>query len=373
MQNSLLIPDELELSALPLRAQVSFAARCAKRVRALETIRPKILDEYRLMKWEHAVRKADAFAEGSFYALAMINSSAFMLSYSPPEPESSLNDQEIVDEVHEAVYGCCAAAGYYRKAPRSHDDIDSDYLGVLADKSQQLKMAAAWAARAGRACVRAAELSALAENPNGRDIAISAIRRDFESLHDVSVRDSWTHETHLPKRFFELHSVFDVERLFDNRSIISVASVIDSQLLAYFHKYPDRLFKLTPREFEEVIATLFDQLGFEVELTKRTRDGGRDIVAIGHRIVRTKYLIECKHYAPLRKVTVNPVRALHGVVADEGATKGILVTTSSFTRPATDYFKRNQWLLEGRDFDGLVEWLGNFQRFQMAEAWSHLV
>ena len=43
---------------------------------------------------------------------------------------------------------------------------------------------------------------------------------------------------------------------------------------------PELLKDLSRRLFEEVIAEVFHALGYEVELTKRTRDGGNDIIAI---------------------------------------------------------------------------------------------
>jgi len=48
------------------------------------------------------------------------------------------------------------------------------------------------------------------------------------------------------------------------------------------------------------------------------------------------------------------VRALYGVKTDEKATKGILATTSRFTRGAKAFFDNHVWELEARDFDGVV-------------------
>ncbi len=68
---------------------------------------------------------------------------------------------------------------------------------------------------------------------------------------------------------------------------------------------------------------------------KRTRDGGRDIVAIGEKARSLlKYIIECKRHRKDRKVGISYVRALYGVKLSEGATKAILATTSGFTKGA---------------------------------------
>ena len=111
------------------------------------------------------------------------------------------------------------------------------------------------------------------------------------------------------------------------------------------------------------MAALFRERGFEVELTPRTRDGGKDIYAGRSDALGTSlYIIECKRYASTRKVGVEAVRKLYGVVQQERATKGIIVTTSWFTRDAIDFATPITYQLSLRDFDALKEWIQDFQR-----------
>lgn len=119
---------------------------------------------------------------------------------------------------------------------------------------------------------------------------------------------------------------------------------------------------LTARQFEELVAEIWHRFGFEIELTPQTRDGGRDIIAISSSTVRTRYLIECKRFRPDRKVSVEIVRALYGVKVSERATKAILATTSTFTRDASAFFEQHIWELEGRDYDGLLEWIAECKK-----------
>ena len=76
----------------------------------------------------------------------------------------------------------------------------------------------------------------------------------------------------------------------------------------------DMLYNITPREFEEVVECVFISEGFETQLTKATRDGEKDIIAIkynrGKPIV---FYVECKQYGRHRTVDVNIVRFLYGV------------------------------------------------------------
>ena len=53
-----------------------------------------------------------------------------------------------------------------------------------------------------------------------------------------------------------------------------------AEVIKYFSKHPEMLFSLPPRKFEELIASIFENNGFDVELTPETRDGGIDIIAV---------------------------------------------------------------------------------------------
>lgn len=142
--------------------------------------------------------------------------------------------------------------------------------------------------------------------------------------------------------------------------ILSVTLDFD-QVLADVSQFPDKLQELTARQFEAFVAEIWKRFGYEVELTSRTRDGGRDIVAVKSCETNLRFLIECKRYDRNRKVGVGIVRALYGVKMDEKATKAILATTSSFTRGALNFFVGHIWELEPRDYDGIVDWVRRAQ------------
>ncbi|QDV62187.1 restriction endonuclease [Crateriforma conspicua] len=173
------------------------------------------------------------------------------------------------------------------------------------------------------------------------------------------------------ERAFAVISGFDLDHGSDRDSIITITSLLDQQLLERILRNPTDMRSMNPRAFEELIAEILDGFGFGVELSSQTRDGGRDIIAIAnHEIAKSKYLIECKRYAEKRKIDVQVVRSLHGVVHDERATKGLIVTTSSFTKPAIEHIERNEWTLEGRDFGGICDWLKKYQQIRFGSAQS---
>ena len=134
---------------------------------------------------------------------------------------------------------------------------------------------------------------------------------------------------------------------------------IEQELIAYLSKHPDLLYELAPRKFEEVIAAIFKNQRFNVELTPQTRDGGFDVIAVQKDDLtgESRYLIECKRYAARRTVDVGVVRSLYGVVTDQKATKGIIATTAFFTKDARKFEASNRNRLSLNDYAAIVGWL----------------
>jgi Restriction endonuclease len=121
---------------------------------------------------------------------------------------------------------------------------------------------------------------------------------------------------------------------------------------------PKDLYELHPRRFEELVAELLCRDGFEVNLTQATRDGGRDILAYQETIVgRHLFLVECKRRNAQKPVDVSVVRSLYGVVMQERATAGLVVTTSYFTDAALNFRSPLEFQLTLRNYEDLVSWL----------------
>ena len=86
-------------------------------------------------------------------------------------------------------------------------------------------------------------------------------------------------------------------------------------------------------DFEHLVRELFEkeftQEGMEVKLTRASRDSGVDAIAFDPDPLRDgKFVIQAKRYT--RTVDVSAVRDLYGTLQNEGANRGILVTTSKF-------------------------------------------
>ncbi len=140
-----------------------------------------------------------------------------------------------------------------------------------------------------------------------------------------------------------------------NTSIIQVCNNINIELFQKIHENPSLLKEFRSHRFEELFAEMLRQFNYEVQLTKKTRDGGKDIIAISHEFLNLKYIVECK--TSKNKIGIVPVHRLHNVKTREQATKAIFATTSTFTKDALSYFKEYKYELEPLDFDAIMEWI----------------
>lgn len=100
-------------------------------------------------------------------------------------------------------------------------------------------------------------------------------------------------------------------------------------------------------DFEDYISKLLGIMGFAVEQTTYSNDGGIDIIALYEKpIFSGKYIIQCKNWQG--NVGAPEIRDLYGVVMDQRANKGILITPSDFTEQAYEFAKgKNIELING--------------------------
>ncbi len=137
---------------------------------------------------------------------------------------------------------------------------------------------------------------------------------------------------------------------------------INDELIRCLTLRPELMRELDPRKFEELVAELLRDKGYEVKLTPRSKDGGRDILAIKREDIGSALtLVECKRYAQNNKVGVDIVRGLYGVVSAEKATRGLLATTSYFTSGAKAFRDQVPYRLGLADFDILRAMLSQFR------------
>ena len=121
----------------------------------------------------------------------------------------------------------------------------------------------------------------------------------------------------------------------------------------------DNLAAMDWQDFENLIRELFEKEfsvnGGEVKITQASRDGGVDAIAFDPDPIRGgKIVIQAKRYTNV--VGVSSVRDLFGTLMNEGATKGILVTTAHFGGDAYEFAKGKPIsLLDGGNLLSLLD------------------
>lgn len=152
-------------------------------------------------------------------------------------------------------------------------------------------------------------------------------------------------------------------------SMVDPRFIEETDVLSTLDQRPN-LMELTPSEFEALIANLFKAMGLETRLTQASRDGGVDCVAYDPRpILGGKVVIQAKRYK--HTVGVSAVRDLYGTMQNEGASKGILVTTSGYGKAAFDFAEGKPLeLLSGSNLLYLLkEHAGMEAKIEVPEGW----
>lgn len=147
---------------------------------------------------------------------------------------------------------------------------------------------------------------------------------------------------------------------------------VDSYAVA--HNIDDRsnLAAMEWEDFEHLIRELFEKEfmanGGEVRITQASRDGGVDAIAFDPDPIRGgKIVIQAKRYT--NTVGVAAVRDLYGTTINEGANKGILVSTADYGPDAYEFAKGKPLsLLNGNNLLFLLEKHGYHAKIDLKEA-----
>lgn len=166
----------------------------------------------------------------------------------------------------------------------------------------------------------------------------------------------------LSGKVYDLNDKFEIP---ESEIITSIRpSIISANdyVIAKLRKQPESIFSLEPRKFEELLAELLTDMGWDVELTKATRDGGKDILAyLDTDLGKILCLVEAKRYRSDRTVGVDLVRNLFGTLCDHQANSAMLITTSSFSQDAIQFQQRHKYQLNLRDYGDVVKWIQNYK------------
>lgn len=117
-----------------------------------------------------------------------------------------------------------------------------------------------------------------------------------------------------------------------------------SGLIARYLKDNDISKVLTPRQFEEFIGKIFESEGWKIQITKKTRDGGKDLIATKFDSIGNKHLayIEAKRYKDKNVIGVGFLKQFFATILIDNVAKGFFVTSSAFSKPTIRLISENE-------------------------------
>ncbi|MDO6967041.1 restriction endonuclease [Rhizobium alvei] len=124
-----------------------------------------------------------------------------------------------------------------------------------------------------------------------------------------------------------------------------------------------RILSNSPTFFEQLIVDLLVAMGYggshkdAAAQLGRSGDGGVDGIVNEDRLGLDRIYVQAKRYAPGNPVGRPDVNGFVGSLVGLGATKGVFVTTSTFSQPARDYVKhlsQRVILIDGQELADLM-------------------
>ena len=180
-----------------------------------------------------------------------------------------------------------------------------------------------------------------------------AMREDeFDSSSKGEKEPEWSPENAL---------VLEERTVIKPSDLSTLALITDVRLIKHLASNPQEINNLTPRQFEELTADLVSGFGYTVKLNKGSKDGGVDVFA--ERTTDTGKeltIVQCKKHSPDHKVGEPIIKQLYADVLTRNATRGLIVTTSSFTRDALKFIESLRYRLTPADFAKVQDWLQKF-------------
>ena len=146
---------------------------------------------------------------------------------------------------------------------------------------------------------------------------------------------------------FKTHENSDLDELLKNG---------EYDLFDYFIKYPDKLDNIHPKQFENLVASIYKNLGFNVETVGawNQADGGIDIIAVSKSFSGFEYKLAIQCKASKNKISARPIRELAGVLRNKEIHQGVVATTSKFTANAIQEKEGFFWNIDLVDKERLL-------------------
>jgi restriction system protein len=160
----------------------------------------------------------------------------------------------------------------------------------------------------------------------------------YEAATTIAIRSTLRHgaATNEAPQILELPSIMlqAVIELGDRTkegALVRAVAIPWFAIIRLMQQDPRLIYELDPRKWEELVAGAWRQEGYDVILTPRSGDGGKDVIATLPGVGRVRLFDQVKRYGPTNLVTADEVRSMLGVLEAAGnVSKGIITTTSDF-------------------------------------------
>lgn len=255
----------------------------------------------------------------------------------------------------ELYNGDIAGVGLYHKYKDSHR---AEYDGVLALFAEHMPRATEKAKRDGSNKIDPRPFMRACHDKYGV-VGLTIATEKLEAI-DRGMRLN----PHSVLRYVEWSSTRALQELFAGGSTPSEEGrFLDQRFIDYLSNNHERISDMHWRKFEELTAEFFDRSGFQVDLGPGGNDDGVDVrVWNPHDSEGAAPLIivQCKRQkAKVEKVVV---KGLYADLVQEGATYGLVVTSSELSPGARTTVSARGYPVHEVNRDGLVSWLATLRR-----------
>lgn len=142
-------------------------------------------------------------------------------------------------------------------------------------------------------------------------------------------------------------------------------SYLDQKFLDYLVANEDKLDRVHWRNFERLVAEVFQRRGYAVTLGRGTKDGGVDVRVWADKRKEGPPLlvIQCKRHKKGDAVEIQWVKALWADLVAEGAEGGLIATTSTVSKDGKKLCEARRYPLTFAENRQIVEWTRGTWRY----------
>lgn len=162
-------------------------------------------------------------------------------------------------------------------------------------------------------------------------------------------------------KFHAYSNVINLSDLFEEHyPVVEEGSFFDQRFVDFLSNNTDKLGDIHWRKFEELTAEYFDRLGYIVDLGMGGNDDGVDLRVWGNSDQKKPtFIIQCKRVkSKIDKVTI---KGLYTDVLHEGASLGLLVTSSECSIGARTTIEARGYPIQEINKDNIIQWLNQLR------------